>query len=72
MHGILSSKSTSGKVTNWVNPDDKSGEFKRQTSSFRDWISSEPGARFPPEKGRYHVYISYACPWVSLYALGEL
>ncbi|PLN82094.1 glutathione S-transferase [Aspergillus taichungensis] len=51
------------KITNWVNPNDKSGEFKRQESSFRNWISTEPGAEFPPEKGRYHLYVSYACPW---------
>lgn len=48
-----------------MNPADKSGEFKRQVSSFRDWISNEPGAKFPVEKSRYHLYISYACPWVS-------
>nr|QFR37250.1 glutathione S-transferase [Cyberlindnera americana] len=36
---------------------------KRRVSSFRDAVSSKPGARFPPEKGRYHVYISHACPW---------
>lgn len=52
------------KITQWVNIADKSGEFKRQVSSFRDWISTEPGARYPPEKGRYHLYVSYACPWV--------
>jgi putative glutathione S-transferase len=50
-------------ITNWVDPKDKSGEFKRQTSVFRNWISKEPGAEFPPEKGRYHLYVSYACPW---------
>lgn len=50
-------------ITSWVKPGDKSGEFKRQTSAFRDWISSEPGAKFPAEKGRYHLYVSYACPW---------
>lgn len=61
----MSAQSTTGKVTDWVDPADKSGEFKRQVSSFRDWISSEPGAKFPAEKGRYHLYISYACPWVS-------
>lgn len=27
-----------------------------------DFISNEPGARFPPAKGRYHLYLSYACP----------
>ncbi|KAI0970573.1 glutathione S-transferase omega-like 2 [Xylaria arbuscula] len=54
---------SSGKITDWVAPNDKSGEFKRQASSFREWISDEPGAQFPPEKGRYHLYVSYACPW---------
>jgi len=29
---------------------DSTGEFKRQTSSFRDWIEDTPGAKFPPEK----------------------
>ncbi|CAJ1953650.1 unnamed protein product [Cylindrotheca closterium] len=29
---------------------------------WRDFISDEPGARFPPEAGRYHLYASYACP----------
>jgi glutathionyl-hydroquinone reductase len=30
---------------------------------FRDRISSEPGARFAPEAGRYHLYVMYGCPW---------
>ncbi|KAI0799118.1 glutathione S-transferase [Xylaria sp. FL0064] len=55
--------STTDKITNWVKPGDKSGEFKRQASSFRDWISDAPDAKYPPEKGRYHLYVSYACPW---------
>jgi hypothetical protein len=50
-------------ITDWVKPGDKSGEFKRQVSSFRNWISSDPNAEFPAEKGRYHLYVSYACPW---------
>ncbi|KAL5594369.1 uncharacterized protein BROUX77_007716 [Berkeleyomyces rouxiae] len=51
------------KITDWVKASDKSGEFKRQVSTFRSWVSSEPGAEFPAEKGRYHLYVSYACPW---------
>ncbi|RYP51997.1 hypothetical protein DL768_002793 [Monosporascus sp. mg162] len=43
------------KITDWVKPGDNTGEFKRADSAFRDWISPEPGARFPPEKGRYHL-----------------
>lgn len=69
-HAIQAAKdtpgaNTGGKITDWVKSDDKSGEFKRQQSSFRNWISREAGAQFPPEKGRYHLYVSYACPWVS-------
>jgi len=39
------------------------GEFERQTTPFRDWIRDESEARFQPENGRYHLYVSYACPW---------
>ncbi|CAL3971419.1 unnamed protein product [Diplocarpon coronariae] len=49
------------KITNWVAPNDKSGEFKRSNSQFRNWIKK--GGEFPPESGRYHLYVSYACPW---------
>lgn len=45
-------------VTDWASKD---GSFKRQVSSFRDHI--EPNGKFPAEKGRYHLYVSYACPW---------
>ncbi len=38
-------------------------EFIRSTTAFRDWISSDSGADFGPEAGRYHLYVSYACPW---------
>lgn len=55
--------SSGSKVTDWVKPGDKSGEFKRQGSAFRDAISREAGAKYPPEKGRYLLIVSYACPW---------
>ena len=56
----------SDKITDWVKPGDKSGEFKRQDSSFRNFISSsDPSSPFPPERGRYHLYVSYACPWAT-------
>lgn len=54
------------KITDWVPPHDKTGEFKRGQSAFRNFISREPGAQFPPEKDRYHLYVSYACPWGML------
>ena len=40
------------------------GSFVRPTSSFRDFISNEPGSRFPAEKNRYVLYLSPGCPWV--------
>jgi len=39
------------------------GEFDRQETSFRDRIEDDPDARFQPEAGRYHLYVSLACPW---------
>ncbi|KAL3439696.1 glutathione S-transferase [Aspergillus insuetus] len=41
----------------------KEGAFVRPPTQFRSFISSEPGAVFPAEPGRYHLYVSYACPW---------
>lgn len=40
---------------------DEHGRFQRAESSFRNWIG--PDGRFPAEAGRYHLYVSYACPW---------
>ena len=40
---------------------DEAGRFQRDTSRFRDWVA--PGGRFVPEAGRYHLYVSLACPW---------
>ncbi|QRV91617.1 glutathione S-transferase [Ceratobasidium sp. AG-Ba] len=45
-------------ITKWASTD---GHFRRQVSSFRDVI--EKGGKYEPEKGRYHVFVSYACPW---------
>jgi glutathionyl-hydroquinone reductase len=43
----------------------KHGEFARQDDAFRDWISSDGSTPFAAEPGRYHLYISLACPWAS-------
>ncbi|MCP4408480.1 MAG: glutathione S-transferase family protein [Gammaproteobacteria bacterium] len=45
------------------------GAFNRQESLFRNWITvdGQPGpggtGGFPAAQGRYHLYVSYACPW---------
>ncbi|WP_276259581.1 glutathione S-transferase family protein [Haloglomus litoreum] len=48
---------------------DGSGEYDRVTTSFRDRIRDEPGAKFPAEPGRYHLYVSRNCPWAHGAAL---
>jgi putative glutathione S-transferase len=48
----------------------ESGEFERQESRFRDWVG---GGRerdgLPVESGRYHLYLSLACPWCHRVAI---
>lgn len=45
-----------------VSNNDKKGNFKRASSVFRNKISSNHPTYFP-ETNRYHLYVSYACPW---------
>ncbi|HHF7347729.1 TPA: glutathione S-transferase family protein [Legionella feeleii] len=47
----------------WYDTAKTEGAFKRESAQFRNTISLESGARFPAEKGRYHLYVSLACPW---------
>jgi putative glutathione S-transferase len=50
-------------------PTDQSGRFVRPSAPFRNWVTADGAAGpsgvggFPAEKGRYHLYISLACPW---------
>ncbi len=41
------------------------GEFERQEDAFRAWIASDGSTPHPPAAGRYHLYVSLACPWAS-------
>jgi putative glutathione S-transferase len=41
------------------------GEFKRQEDAFRRWIRADGSGDFPVAAGRYHLYVSLACPWAS-------
>lgn len=47
----------------WYDTSKNGGKFERQASQFRSTISTEQGAEFPVESGRYHLYVSLACPW---------
>ena len=42
-----------------------SGEFVRQQSCFREFVTADGSSGFKAEPGRYHLYVSYACPWAS-------
>lgn len=44
---------------------DGRGAFVRQQSRFRDWVTSDGSSGFPAAPGRYHLYVSLACPWAS-------
>jgi len=39
------------------------GSFQRQASRFREWVRADPAATYPAVAGRYHLYVSLACPW---------
>src|SRR3954447_25820233 len=41
------------------------GEFQRQEDAFREWISKDGSTPYPVAAGRYHLYVSLACPWAS-------
>jgi putative glutathione S-transferase len=48
---------------------DRDGRFRRTETQFRNWVTADGGAGpsgeggFAAAPGRYHLYVSYACPW---------
>ena len=55
--------------TEWYDTSKTGGRFVRKESPFRNWITPDgaPGPTgeggFPASAGRYHLYVSHACPW---------
>lgn len=53
----------------WYDTKSTGGAFKRSESQFRNWITADGSAGptgdsgFAAESGRYHLYVSFACPW---------
>ncbi len=53
----------------WYDTQASGGEFRRQESRFRHWITADGGPGpdgqrgFAASSGRYHLYVSLACPW---------
>ncbi|KAI8000056.1 Glutathionyl-hydroquinone reductase YqjG [Camellia lanceoleosa] len=60
---LSSSKYTTQMARSSLDEMSESGAFLRTPSTFRNFISRDPNSTFPAEAGRYHLYISYACPW---------
>lgn len=50
-------------VDQWYDTKSTGGRFVRGETSFHDRIGSEGTGKYPAEAGRYHVYVSMACPW---------
>jgi putative glutathione S-transferase len=48
---------------------DGSGRFVRQQSEFRDWVAADGSTDYPTAAGRYHLYVSWACPWAHRTAI---
>ncbi len=46
-------------------PDEQTdqGAFKRQADAFNEWVTEDGQSGYPAAKGRYHLYVSWACPW---------
>lgn len=56
----------------WVNQEkdrDSQGRFNRTATTFRHRITADGSSGFKAEPGRYHLYISWACPWAHRTAI---
>lgn len=52
----------------WAN---QTGEFVRTETTFRNTITADGSSGFAPEAGRYHLYVSLACPWAHRTLIGR-
>jgi len=57
------------KTNQALEADEQTGEFQRKASAFRYRVEDDPDVAFPAETGRYHLYISRACPWAHRTAI---
>jgi putative glutathione S-transferase len=47
----------------WYDTKSTGGRFVRKDAQFRNRITADGSSGFKAESGRYHLYVSYACPW---------
>lgn len=56
-------------LTDWYDTKATGGKFVRNNAGFRNWVTADASAGptgaagFGAASGRYHLYVSYACPW---------
>jgi putative glutathione S-transferase len=56
----------------WYATGKTAGEFVRTTSRFRNWITADGASGYRAEAGRYHLYVSLACPWAHRTLIGRV
>ena len=47
----------------WYDTKNSGGAFVRPETQFRQWVKADGSTPFRPEAGRYHLFVSLACPW---------
>ena len=50
-------------VDQWYDTKATRGRFVRSSAQFRDWVTADGSSGFKAEAGRYHLFVSLACPW---------
>jgi len=50
-------------VVTGADPRKTTGHFRRSDTQFRSRITKDGASGFPAEAGRYHLFVSHACPW---------
>ena len=59
----------------WYDTEETGGKFVRKDAGFRNWVTADGSAGpsgedgFEAEAGRYHLYVSHACPWANRAAI---
>ena len=56
-------ESKKARGNTWETQISDDGEFVRRPAIFRGWVTADGSNGFKAESGRYHLYVSYACPW---------
>ena len=56
----------------WYDTGKTAGEFVRTGSKYRNWVTADGAGGYRAEPGRYHLYVSLACPWAHRTLIGRV